>query len=502
MDSSTSSSSSLAPTATISSRILLDVPCRVCQDTLLENTMEFFHAMAVLDSSNGLCGAIASMNKEAVQHERGPRNSTLKRQMAMLNGLQHHRQHHPKPTIDTPRRVSTQLFSPNLPISQAPTNHAPNNSIFCSMDTSGNLQLKSSGASMPSCSSSFPFGSLPFNTGNSVAAASDLFNSLPGFMKRKQEDETSWWFYFDLVHNKAKIAGKYHLKQYHPALYSKKLEAQPKHQCPQPSRAHQPAERGGLNVESTIVRLLSWARSLLAFVPGLSVEEQICIVSSSMSRLFLVTAIQDHLLSSVSLSGDIAASSSSSATFSSNMRKRLVKLVAQIEGIQFDATEFNLLRILLLLKEKMPQIQQLLQLNLAHHQQICFPFQPLRYIQTMVIVDSLFSLETNSLLGLLGNNRATNGVAKTEAEQKPAVHLPTKKSADDSGVPGDAKLDCKISSKLTPHPFSVSALTQLDGPATVIAQTNGSPSSNANGNSSLSNSVDSISPLAKWDTSE
>lgn len=27
------------------------------------------------------------MNKEAVQHERGPRNSTLKRQMAMLSGL-------------------------------------------------------------------------------------------------------------------------------------------------------------------------------------------------------------------------------------------------------------------------------------------------------------------------------------------------------------------------------------------------------------------------------
>uniref|UniRef100_A0A915DP06 BED-type domain-containing protein n=2 Tax=Ditylenchus dipsaci TaxID=166011 RepID=A0A915DP06_9BILA len=62
-------------------------------------------------------------------------------------------------------------------------------------------------------------------------------------MKRKQEDETSWWFYFDLVHNKAKAkckncgkvldrderfstsGMKYHLKQYHPALYSKKLEA-------------------------------------------------------------------------------------------------------------------------------------------------------------------------------------------------------------------------------------------------------------------------------------
>lgn len=27
------------------------------------------------------------MNKEAVQHERGPRNSTLKRQIAMLNGF-------------------------------------------------------------------------------------------------------------------------------------------------------------------------------------------------------------------------------------------------------------------------------------------------------------------------------------------------------------------------------------------------------------------------------
>uniref|UniRef100_A0A914EIB4 Nuclear receptor domain-containing protein n=1 Tax=Acrobeloides nanus TaxID=290746 RepID=A0A914EIB4_9BILA len=109
--------------ATTSSRILLDVPCKVCQDHSsgkhygiysCDGCAGFFkrsvrrHRQYVCKNRGGgdegkcvvdkthrnQCRACRlrrcieiGMNKEAVQHERGPRNSTLKRQMALLDGL-------------------------------------------------------------------------------------------------------------------------------------------------------------------------------------------------------------------------------------------------------------------------------------------------------------------------------------------------------------------------------------------------------------------------------
>ncbi|KAH7697537.1 CBN-NHR-67 protein, partial [Aphelenchoides avenae] len=105
-----------------SSRILLDVPCKVCQDHssgkhygifscdgcagffkrsvrrhrqyVCKNRGTADEGKCVVDKTHrNQCRACRlrrcldiGMNKEAVQHERGPRHSTLKRQMALLTG--------------------------------------------------------------------------------------------------------------------------------------------------------------------------------------------------------------------------------------------------------------------------------------------------------------------------------------------------------------------------------------------------------------------------------
>ncbi|KAH7729623.1 nuclear receptor NHR-67 [Aphelenchoides avenae] len=125
------------------------------------------------------------------------------------------------------------------------------------------------------------------------------------------------------------------------------------------------------SVEAIMVRLMNWARSVLSFVPGLSLEEQISTLSQAMSRLFLVTAVEDH---------------------------KLRNLIAQMELLQLDANEFNVIRTMLLLKEKVPQIHQFLSMNLLQHQQLMYPLQQLRHVHSMVIVESVLALDTVSLL--------------------------------------------------------------------------------------------------------
>lgn len=75
------------------------------------------------------------MNKEAVQHERGPRNSTLKRQMALLEGLKRDEPH---------STIGTKFLS---------TSHPANTtaSIFnMSLRPPGNLTALMPNVSMPS----------------------------------------------------------------------------------------------------------------------------------------------------------------------------------------------------------------------------------------------------------------------------------------------------------------------------------------------------------------
>uniref|UniRef100_A0A914MPS5 Nuclear receptor domain-containing protein n=2 Tax=Meloidogyne TaxID=189290 RepID=A0A914MPS5_MELIC len=114
---------------TLICRILVDVPCRVCQDHSsgkhygiysCDGCAGFFkrsvrrHRQYVCKNKGGglledncpvdkthrnQCRACRlqkcldiGMNKDAVQHERGPRQSTMRKQMLLMNGLQQQRQ--------------------------------------------------------------------------------------------------------------------------------------------------------------------------------------------------------------------------------------------------------------------------------------------------------------------------------------------------------------------------------------------------------------------------
>ncbi|KAI1713957.1 protein tailless [Ditylenchus destructor] len=365
------------------------------------------------------------MNKEAVQHERGPRNSTLKRQMAMLSGIARSKDYssgssHELSSTDSivqnlgrpnaaksnmQRSLGSNIFTPTI---EKKPKFGPFNGSLSSMANSFPIPPTSSG--MPS-SSAFPCSSF-----NGLGVTPTLFGNMSPFAARITQQQTRT-----------------------------------------------------LNVDSTIFRLLNWSRSLLAFVPGLSLDEQISIVSSSISRLFLLTAIEDNLLNSASLDIDETGifPLNSQAQLTQASRKRLIQLISLIESIQFDAVEFNLLRVLLLLKEKMPQMQQLIQLNLAHHQQISYQREPLRYARSMVVVDSLLSLDTNSLVTLLSNRSRVNNTVPLElnlnlgSPNTIQTQDPIRQSAKDLSTD---KMTNKWKASGGIHPFSVYALAEIGSP--------------------------------------
>ncbi|KAE9553249.1 hypothetical protein FO519_003557 [Halicephalobus sp. NKZ332] len=329
-------------------RILLDVPCKVCLDHSsgkhygiysCDGCAGFFKRSVrrgreyacknKSNSNNGKCVVDKThrnqcracrlkrcldigMNKEAVQHERGPRNSTLRRQMAMLSGL----------------------HSDSGPLPGPPT---PSSSGF-GLNQNQNLPTMSS--MMAALAAAAVSRSSP--------------NQSPIFMN--------------------------------PFMSGVKKETSP----------FIKTSSKQINFESVMIRTMSWARSLIGFVPGLSNDEQTQAVANSLSRLFLLFAVEDGFISVSNLPN----SSDWKSQTSSETRKKLNSLLAQLEVMHLDVTEFNILRVLILLKgisEKTPQLLQLVHFNLANHQQMAFPYQPGRYLQSMILIDSVFNLDSSEL---------------------------------------------------------------------------------------------------------
>ncbi|TMS37996.1 hypothetical protein L596_004814 [Steinernema carpocapsae] len=288
---------------TTSNRILLDVPCRVCQDHssgkhygifscdgcagffkrsvrrhrqyVCKNRGAADEGQCIVDKTHrNQCRACRlrkcleiGMNKEAVQHERGPRNSTLRRHMTLFAMSQ------PDLVLTPPEQKATKERSPASSVDST----AP-----------------------PLCSSQV--------TDATKEAAARIF-----------------------------------------------------------------------------FQLINWSKTFLPYV-GLSHKDQVAAICERWSQLFILVAIEN---------GFVASNSAILETIEDcTTRTKLISLVTRIEQLRLDTNENNALRVIALLKGKASQVEQFSYVNLAHHQQLVYPCQPLRYIQTMLMMESMGSFES------------------------------------------------------------------------------------------------------------
>uniref|UniRef100_A0A0K0EXB8 Nuclear hormone receptor family member nhr-67 (inferred by orthology to a C. elegans protein) n=1 Tax=Strongyloides venezuelensis TaxID=75913 RepID=A0A0K0EXB8_STRVS len=309
--------------ASNSSRILLDIPCKVCQDHssgkhygifscdgcagffkrsvrrhrqyVCKNRGRGEEGKCVVDKTHrNQCRACRlkrcldiGMNKEAVQHERGPRNSTIRRQMALFSGMH---------------------------------------------------DIKNSQVTVPSPTSRM----LPLVPQMSVLPHQSLINIPNHFQAFKA---------FANLINEVNI-------------------------------------QNGVLFKSTLIHALNWAQSFLQ-LSQVPVQEQHKIINKCWSGLFILTAYEEKVIKNL---------------VNTNYKKqddpegyvlceKFDTTIKHIENLQLDNNELGILKMLLTLKERTSPMEQFLSVNLAHHQQILYQFQPLRYIHTMLLLDSVNCFE-------------------------------------------------------------------------------------------------------------
>uniref|UniRef100_A0A1I8ACE4 Nuclear receptor domain-containing protein n=1 Tax=Steinernema glaseri TaxID=37863 RepID=A0A1I8ACE4_9BILA len=132
-------------------------------------------------------------------------------------------------------------------------------------------------------------------------------------------------------------------------------------------------------------QLINWSKTFLPYV-GLSHKDQVAAISERWSQLFILVSVENGFLTSNSAVLETIEDC--------NTRAKLVSLVTRIEQLTLDSNENNALRVIALLKGKASQVEQFTYVNLAHHQQIAYPCQPLRYIQTMLVMESMTNFES------------------------------------------------------------------------------------------------------------
>uniref|UniRef100_A0A7E4VP29 Nuclear receptor domain-containing protein n=1 Tax=Panagrellus redivivus TaxID=6233 RepID=A0A7E4VP29_PANRE len=361
-----------------SGRILLDVPCKVCQDHssgkhygiyscdgcagffkrsvrrhrqyVCKNRASGEEGLCVVDKTRrNQCRACRlkrcldiGMNKEAVQHERGPRNSTLRRQMALLSGM--HADNIGKPNPNGASSSSAVNF-PNL----SAVSHM--SSMMAALAVAASAANRGPNIHNPLFANNFFPAFLP----------QDI---KPIFVSFTSPTSTTTSSSFGII------------------------AANPKSEAPNIA-------------DSWLPRTVSWARSLIGFVPGLSPSEQVQTLMNTLGRLLFLAAAEDRVISASSL-----PSTDAIPTLAVIGREKVLAALNHLELLKLDSTEFNVVKILTLLKgiqAKVPEMFQCVQFNLANHQRLMHPYQIGRFEQTMSLIDLLNNMDSSMLLNIINS---------------------------------------------------------------------------------------------------
>ncbi|KAL3073282.1 hypothetical protein niasHT_036624 [Heterodera trifolii] len=568
------------------SRILLDVPCRVCQDHssgkhygifscdgcagffkrsvrrqreyLCKNKGGPVEGQCPVDKTHrNQCRACRlrkcleiGMNKDAVQHERGPRTSTLRRQLAFGLSQQLAQRHHQRMLANSAavkkslRLPATAQSSRNNLPSSCRTPAAPSSTAFpSSTSPTASAGMPNSSPNGTTVSAALahppppfpplfpppPFGPchplaqfvrplfpplecqrfpLPFPAPSSSASspptsyASSLFPPPPfhpsvfaaasflhGFGQMTAAAAAAVHHHHHQHHRHHTLSSTQNVNENEDEDEGQKEEnataegrgRHSKEDCASPlpsmafcsSSASSAASSSSSAVPSSPLdpiafRLMGWARTLLAFVPGISPQEQVSVLSASFGRLLLLSAFEEGLLRAThfeevpsTTEEQCQRNSTTKSSGGKAFRERIVRVLTQLEQFQPDGVEFSLFRTYALLREKMPQMAHQLQKNL------CFMHRekPFRQFQCALLLDELAQMtddaegEEDSLVLALrraidaegGKCRGGNATERTaEKNSNTKRHKMTGDANGDTGTDAGGK-QCRL-------PFSVSEL--------------------------------------------
>uniref|UniRef100_A0A914I8Q8 Nuclear receptor domain-containing protein n=1 Tax=Globodera rostochiensis TaxID=31243 RepID=A0A914I8Q8_GLORO len=457
-----------------SSRILLDVPCRVCQDHSsgkhygifsCDGCAGFFKRSVrrqreyvcknkggplececpVDKTHRNQCRACRlqrcvdiGMNRDAVQHERGPRNSTLRRQLALGLSQQLAQRHHQRmlaaerqhsaaaarASLCSPAQFSRHNLSPRSPISSsspaAPPTTKNNNSNNNKNNSSNNANASPIPNFLPSlfppialCPPPFhPFGRpfpplecprFPFfmapssspPASSSSSSSSSLFPPPPFHPSVFAAAATA----ASLLHGFGMAAAVRHPSVLHLSTQNKTEEltnrAEEK-QCKEEPSPLFPATLHAVvpsPLDPIACHVLGEAHNVFATMPGIPPHQQSSALSASFGRLLLLSAFEKGLLRPSKFDETTAAGQrNTNAPPNGLFRERFLRVLAHLEQLQLDDVEFIFLRAHSLLREKLPQRAPQMQKYLVQYQLFKHRDKPFRHVQCAMLLDELAQL--------------------------------------------------------------------------------------------------------------
>ncbi|XP_065566181.1 nuclear receptor subfamily 2 group E member 1-like [Artemia franciscana] len=378
------------PPTTPSSRILYDIPCRVCQDHssgkhygifACDGCAGFFkrsirrnrkyackakiEGSCLVDKTHrNQCRACrltkcteAGMNKDAVQHERGPRNSTLRRQMSLYYNEKD----------KTPSPSPPNAYTPTTGTQITPSISTPTTTAY-------DLTVGGSGG-------------IPLTP---VAMHSPI--------KPQSFDEAR---NMALIHHQMALLDRMSLFTTYKPMH---------HFTPAPVKFCETilpvnplqALLGSSTICESAARLLfinvRWAKTVPAFTT-LPERDQILLLEDSWRELFILGAAQFMLPLE---SGPIIATSASHHSSEKQLSllselKVLQEAVSKLRQMNIDTTEFACLRAVILFKSSVngqdiptaAALQDQAQFTLNRYVTAAYPSQPLRFGRLLLLLPSL-----------------------------------------------------------------------------------------------------------------
>ena len=361
------------------------------------------------------CAAVG-MNKDAVQHERGPRNSTLRRQMSLYfkehssqpQQLSPSQQSSPGPIFTPTSSILGHTLTPPMSMSIPPPPPMPTLSPSVSSFSNGLSPPPPSGALPPSLnfadlslSKSYQFHLSLINDARNAAAAAAALAA--GAASNGSSP------YSSMSHPSPPL-GLLHAPM---PKYPHEVSPPPVHPAPfsfmSPYLQHRLSRE---NISETAARLLfmnvRWAQHVPAF-SSLPYRDQLLLLEESWRELFVLSASQFNL--PVEMATLIDNPSSSVALLSE--LKNFQDTIAKFQQMNVDATEFACLRAILLLKTSIETngddnrelrdqaaitaLQDQAQLTLSNYIEKAYPSQPSRFGKLLLLLPSLKSVSSQSI---------------------------------------------------------------------------------------------------------